>query len=185
MIRTAPLITLLLTGAIGCATSDDRAPASEPATIVPASEQAARAVPGLAAWELRQLPDGAQALGVDAQHRILSRADIHLTTDAQGNRVVEIRSESPASGVLRLTQRDGQLVGHEMTGQPSAATGQLVSDLQASRADMPYDWLCAIATGAVIATCGAAILSAGAAVIIDEGCLEAFDLYVDTCGIAI
>lgn len=40
---------------------------------------------------------------------------------------------------LRLTQRDGQLLGHEMIGQLSVATGQLVSDLPAPRADVPYD----------------------------------------------
>jgi hypothetical protein len=183
MTRIALCITFLLAGSIGCGVSDANLPAGEPMTI-PASAQTARAVPGLATWELYQVPEGVAAFGITDQRGIVARSSVHgVAIDSQGTRVVEIQSEAPAQGTLRLTYRGKQLLGHEMVGQSSIATSKLVSDLQTSSAETPYTWQCWLATATVVSVCGAAILEGGVNIIVDADCIEAFDLYVTYCAI--
>lgn len=182
MEKTILCITFVLAGAVGCGTSGASAPPGELAQVIPASEQSARAVPGLVAWKVYQVSGGIETVGVDNQDHVLTRSSIHRTmVDSQGTMMVEIASSVPTNSTLRLTTRDHQVLSHEMIGTPSSATSQMVSDLKAASATIPYSFRCWESTAWVVIDCGFAIGEEGLNPFIDEACLDAVLAWLDDC----
>jgi hypothetical protein len=103
--------------------------------------------------------------------------------DSQGTMMVEIASIAPTSSTLRLTTRDHQILSHEMIGTPSSATSQMVSDLKAASATIPYSFRCWESTAWVAIDCGFAAGEEGLNPFMDEACLDAVLAWIVDCGI--
>lgn len=177
MSKTVFVLSIMLVSAAGCATSETPATQDATTTVIPASSQAAAAVPGLASWQIHPVGDAIEVAGTDGQGHVLTRSAIRWTTiDSAGTRRVEIATDS---ATLQMTARGDQILDRQMTGQPSAATSQLVRDLRDYNGVQPYS--CWLAAAAATLDCTAATLEDGLNPLADAACITALAAYVDEC----
>jgi hypothetical protein len=175
MSKSVFALSIMLVYAAGCATSETPATQDAAATVIPASSQAAAVVPGLTSWQIHPVGDAIEVTGVDSQGHVLTRSTIRGTTiDSAGTRRVEIATDS---ATLQMTARGDQILDRQMTGQPSAATSQLVRDLRGYDGVQPYGCWIAGATAALL--CTAATLEDGLNLIADADCISALADYAN------